>query len=343
MSSATSGARGSHGRWRRRKACWLWCVHDCSCHASGHGRDCAWQGRWHCPQSIAPTGAVVDLLGHFKPQSLRQQLAVTLKVHEAGGKLLYASQQNRIQVIRDVESKELQLERQGGRGWDEVWSANAFSLPPSSPHLPPSAMGHLRFDDDDDMDAVPSTTAPAVPVLHAAASTIAPALLPHVCCSLRVDSNNSSPSYVFSVDVSPAHDACVASTSERLIKAYAMSPAALVHVADLTGHEATISDAAFSGTHTVHSCSRDGTVRGWDLRSRNEAERYAHACMHPGHGVCILAMAYAGDWRPKPRLRRHEWAWIACGSAHALLLRPQDMTWACRLQTPQQDRAPPCQ
>jgi hypothetical protein len=52
----------------------------------------------------------------------------------------------------------------------------------------------------------------------------------------------------------------------------------LSHVADIPAHSATISDVQFpfeSLPQALYSCSRDGHVKAWDLRSRQLAERYA--------------------------------------------------------------------
>jgi WD40 repeat protein len=52
----------------------------------------------------------------------------------------------------------------------------------------------------------------------------------------------------------------------------------LSHVADIPAHSGTISDVQFpfdSLPQALYSCSRDGHVKAWDLRSRQLAERYA--------------------------------------------------------------------
>lgn len=135
---------------------------------------------------------------------------------------------------------------------------------------------HLHFDSDDDMQpqaAPPSAAAPA-PLSPQVASAV-----PRCTGVVRVDFNDlSDPCYVFKVVRS--HDASCfgASVSNNRIKLYNLQAAQLTHLGDLVGHTDTITDVSFAlpeAPHALHSCSRDGTVRGWDVRSGQQVESYS--------------------------------------------------------------------
>jgi WD40 repeat protein len=101
---------------------------------------------------------------------------------------------------------------------------------------------------------------------------------PHCAATVRVDfSNFEDPAYVFKATLHPATRAVAASTSSNIIKLYQQTQRPeLTHVGDLRGHEDTITDLGFADAtnpHMVHSSSKDGTVRGWDLRAGKEVER----------------------------------------------------------------------
>lgn len=126
-------------------------------------------------------------------------------------------------------------------------------------------MVHIRFDesDDADMGQAEPPAAPAQAVLPATG----PTALAACCCRVRVD-NNRNPSYVFRATVNSQRDAAVASTSDNIVKAYALASGQLSHVCDLRGHTASITDVGFTDASSLlHSSSRDGSIRGWDLRS----------------------------------------------------------------------------
>jgi WD40 repeat protein len=100
----------------------------------------------------------------------------------------------------------------------------------------------------------------------------------HCCSRARVDYNTANPCYVFKAIRSPDSSAVAASLSNNAIKLYSCSVSGLSHVADIAAHSATISDVQFpfdSLPQALYSCSRDGHVKAWDLRSRQLAERCA--------------------------------------------------------------------
>ncbi|KAF6256824.1 WD40-repeat-containing domain protein [Scenedesmus sp. NREL 46B-D3] len=99
----------------------------------------------------------------------------------------------------------------------------------------------------------------------------------HCCSRARVDYNTGNSCYVFKAIRSPDSSAVAASLSNNAIKLYSCSPSGLSHVADIPAHSTTISDVQFpfdSLPQALYSCSRDGHVKAWDLRSRQLAESY---------------------------------------------------------------------
>lgn len=100
---------------------------------------------------------------------------------------------------------------------------------------------------------------------------------PWCCFSVKTDFN-SDPHYVFKAVLQPSNRAVAASTSSGLIKLYdAQAGTQLTHVGDLRGHADTITDVAFAAADSpgmVHTSSKDGTVRGWDMRAGQEVEQF---------------------------------------------------------------------
>lgn len=146
-------------------------------------------------------------------------------------------------------------------------------------------MGHIYFSDDVDRAAVPSTST-AAPA--AAATKFAQ------CCSrARVDYNMSDPCYVFKAIRNLDCSIAAASISNNSIKLYSCSASGLSHAADLQAHRDTITDVQFplpAVSQALYSCSRDGCIKGWDLRSRQQAERYDTYRRALASPLCIEAI-----------------------------------------------------
>jgi hypothetical protein len=127
---------------------------------------------------------------------------------------------------------------------------------------------HIRFDDEEEdvSMAAPAAPAPSTSCQMASCSSAA-----------RVDFEFSDPCYVFRAIRSPDCSHVAASLSNGNIKTYSCSTAALVAVGDLAGaHGAPTSDIAFplaDSAHALYSCSRDGMIKGWDLRAMQQAEQ----------------------------------------------------------------------
>lgn len=138
-------------------------------------------------------------------------------------------------------------------------------------------MDHVCFTGGADSAAAaagpgPSSSAQAAAVSQTGATSFA------ACCSrARVSYNDADPTYVFKALRSPDCSVVAASLSNNAIKLYSSAQAQLVHAGDIPGaHQDTISDIQFAlpdVPHALYSCSRDGHVKAWDLRSKQLAER----------------------------------------------------------------------
>lgn len=132
-------------------------------------------------------------------------------------------------------------------------------------------MGHTYFTDDG------NATQAAAAVASASAGG-AVACTRAACCSrARVSFNDADPTYVFKAARSPDGAGVAASLSNGSIKLYSAGQAQLVHVGDIPGaHQGTITDIQFAlpaVPHALYSCSRDGSIKAWDVRTRQLAER----------------------------------------------------------------------
>ena len=129
-------------------------------------------------------------------------------------------------------------------------------------------MGHIYFKDEE--------AEPAVATEQPVASTSGRTPFARCCARARVDYDPADPCYVFKANRSPDSGTVAASLSNGYIKLYACTHTSLSHVGDIAAHANTISDIAFplaGYSSALFSCSRDGTVKGWDLRTRQLAER----------------------------------------------------------------------
>eukprot|EP00798_Chlamydomonas_sp_ICE-L_P018394 gene18394-24866_t len=138
-------------------------------------------------------------------------------------------------------------------------------------------MGHTHFEEDDDEnlpDATPSQPAETM-VACPPASTSRSACC---CSSVRVDNKKKDACYVFKVVCNPTSRVAAASLSSGIIRSFAITNTELSPSGELRGHQDKINDMKFlSPTEQptiLHSCSSDGTVRGWDMRSSQQVEEF---------------------------------------------------------------------
>eukprot|EP00879_Flechtneria_rotunda_P022381 GHRR01023616.1.p1 GENE.GHRR01023616.1~~GHRR01023616.1.p1 ORF type:complete len:126 (+),score=29.19 GHRR01023616.1:180-557(+) len=125
-------------------------------------------------------------------------------------------------------------------------------------------MGHIYFVEEGEAPVV-STSAPAPVTTYA-----------HCCSRARVDYNAADPCYVFKAVRNCDSSLVAASLSNNAVKLYYCSISELGHTGDIAAHQGTISDIQFplpGCPHALYTCSRDGHVKAWDLRSKQQAER----------------------------------------------------------------------
>lgn len=147
---------------------------------------------------------------------------------------------------------------------------------------------HIYFNDDEEQAA--GTTAAQAQQQHAgnpaavaavgagasSPSAVAGPQMARCCSSARVDYNFADPCYVFKVARSPDGARLAATLSNNAIKTYSVHADSLSHAGDIQAHAKRINDASFpfqDAPQALYSCSADGTVRGFDARNGQEAER----------------------------------------------------------------------
>ena len=101
---------------------------------------------------------------------------------------------------------------------------------------------------------------------------------PTCSCSCSVDAQpQRDPTYVFRIAYSSPIACLVASLSNNCLKAYSAGDGSqLVPMLDIVGHTGGVTDVGFhfpDSPSLLHSSSMDGTIRGWDMRTGQEAER----------------------------------------------------------------------
>uniref|UniRef100_A0A061QP84 Transducin family protein n=1 Tax=Tetraselmis sp. GSL018 TaxID=582737 RepID=A0A061QP84_9CHLO len=140
---------------------------------------------------------------------------------------------------------------------------------------------HIRFEEDDvdseAMETYADEPLRASQLTFSAQPNETPATL-SVATSARVDFGSEDECYVYNVvnRFVGGSLAVAASLSNRRIKLYAGRETTLSPVGDLIGHQGNIQDIAFAlpeAASTLHSCALDGTVRGWEIRTKQEVER----------------------------------------------------------------------
>lgn len=122
---------------------------------------------------------------------------------------------------------------------------------------------HLNFSDEEVPAAGPTPTPAAIQFARC-------------CSSARVDYDFNDPCYVFKVVSNHDGSRLAATLSNNTIKTYSVHAEALSHAGDVLAHTGTITDASFplsDAPHALYSSSADSSVRGWDLRSGQQAER----------------------------------------------------------------------
>jgi WD40 repeat protein len=155
---------------------------------------------------------------------------------------------------------------------------------------------HFNSDDEDENAARAASHSQAGPSNQPAAAQPGPNFTSsgckqaNKCGSVRVDYDTNDQCYVFKVLCTPDHSAAVASLSNHRLKVYSLAPTQLTHTSDLQGHQSTITDIQFPDptcSYAAYTSSTDGTIRGWDLRSGQQAQAF----QAPGQEVLCFSMS----------------------------------------------------
>lgn len=100
----------------------------------------------------------------------------------------------------------------------------------------------------------------------------------HAVNVLKTDFDSGDQCYVFDVAASVTTGIVAAALSNHTVKLYnARDSGGFTYLGELKGHTDVISEIAFAGEdnpHALYSSSEDGSVRGWDSRTGQQAERY---------------------------------------------------------------------
>ncbi|KAL3157293.1 hypothetical protein ABBQ38_001524 [Trebouxia sp. C0009 RCD-2024] len=101
----------------------------------------------------------------------------------------------------------------------------------------------------------------------------------HAVNVLKTDFDSGDQCYVFDVAASMTVGIVAAALSNHTVKLYnARDSGGFTYLGELKGHTDVISEIAFAGDdnpHALYSSSEEGSVRGWDSRTGQQAESFA--------------------------------------------------------------------
>lgn len=135
---------------------------------------------------------------------------------------------------------------------------------------------HVRFDEDDAEQELARRLQPSAAAERPAVSGPCAALT--AVSVVRTDFDSGDQCYVFEVAATPDLISVAASLSNNKIKLYSTREASgLSFTGSLNGHTDTVTSIAYAMAdtpHALYSSSEDGTIRGWDARTGQQAEMY---------------------------------------------------------------------
>lgn len=145
---------------------------------------------------------------------------------------------------------------------------------------------------------------------------------------LRTDFDTGDQCYVFHVAASTHNGTVAAALSNHAVKLYTTRDSGgFTYLGELKGHTGVVSEIAFAGDdnpHALYSSSEDGSIRGWDSRTGQQAQRFsqflfqlacktcgAHrrvtqtyaAVLHLGPANCLLSALLEISWRVGQRAK----------------------------------------
>lgn len=149
---------------------------------------------------------------------------------------------------------------------------------------------HIRYDEDPAQQELASRLVTEDPAQRHIVSAPCSALT--AVSVVRTDFDSGDQCYVFNVATTPDSTAVAASLSNNTIKLYSARDAGgLSYVGSLNGHTDIVTSVSYAladTPHALYSSSEDGSVRGWDTRSGQQAERYC---------LVLHSEAVAQPWR----------------------------------------------
>ncbi|GAQ83008.1 WD40 repeat protein [Klebsormidium nitens] len=162
-------------------------------------------------------------------------------------------------------------------------------------------MPHIHFDEEDAdaaMDEAPPEAAAPAPQASTSGrketyAGAGPAMMVPSRTIYTTLGKVEDPDYVFDICTNHEQSAMAASLSTHIVKVY--HPASGDFLGQFQGHTDTIHELGFpepASPHFLVSCSSDGTVREWDLRSFSQVGQYACG---PGHELESFSFGGPGE------------------------------------------------
>lgn len=121
--------------------------------------------------------------------------------------------------------------------------------------------------------------------------------VPYSACSslnavnvLRTDFDTGDQCYVFHVAASTHSGTVAAALSNHTVKLYNSGNSdGFTYLGELKGHTDVVSEIAFAGydnPHALYSSSEDGSIRGWDSRTGQQAQRFTQIYFQLAKTTC---------------------------------------------------------
>ena len=153
---------------------------------------------------------------------------------------------------------------------------------------------HFRFDEETEETAEQELARRLQqPAATQSSGTYSACTSLHSVNVLKTDFDSGDQCYVFDVAASTTTGIVAAALSNHTVKLYnARDSGGFKYLGELKGHTDVISEISFArddNPHALYSSSEDGSVRGWDSRTGQQAERYRSlACRGKGPAKALV-------------------------------------------------------